>query len=41
MNVVREKDMDIAAFRARMKTLPQEFAKTWKKGLYEQIVNTK
>lgn len=40
MNVVREQDMDIAAFRARMKALPQEFAKTWKKGLYEQIVNT-
>jgi len=41
MNVVPEKDMDIAAFRARMKVLPQEFAKTWKKGLYEQIVKTK
>lgn len=41
MNVVREQDVDIAAFRERMKGLPQEFAKTWKKGLYEQIVNTK
>lgn len=41
MNVVREQDLDITAFRERMKGLPQEFAKTWKKGLYEQIVNTK
>lgn len=41
MNVVREQDIDIAAFRKSMTSLPQEFAKTWKKGLYEQIVNTK
>jgi tripartite ATP-independent transporter DctP family solute receptor len=41
MTIVPASDMDLAGFRARMKDLPQEFAKTWKKGLYEQIVEAK
>jgi tripartite ATP-independent transporter DctP family solute receptor len=41
MNIVPGSDIDLAAFRERLKGLPQEFAKTWKKGLYEQIVDTK
>ena len=34
-------ELDLAAFRDRLKGLPEEFARTWKKGLYEQIVATK
>ena len=36
-----ESELDLAAFRDRLKGLPEEFARTWKKGLYEQIVATK
>jgi tripartite ATP-independent transporter DctP family solute receptor len=41
MNVVRESDIDIRSFRDRLKNLPKEFAKTWKPGVYQQILDTK
>ena len=41
MNIVRESDIDLRAFRDRLKDLPKEFAKTWKAGVYQQILDTK
>jgi tripartite ATP-independent transporter DctP family solute receptor len=41
MTIVQPGEIDLAAFRDKLKGLPQEFARTWKKGLYEQIVDTK
>ena len=41
MTIIPESELDLAAFRDRLKGLPEEFSRTWKKGLYEQIVATK
>ena len=41
MTIVPESELDLAAFRDRLKGLPEEFSRAWKKGLYEQIVATK
>jgi TRAP-type transport system periplasmic protein len=41
MTIIPESDLDLAAFRDRLKGLPDEFVRTWKKGLYEQIIATK
>jgi tripartite ATP-independent transporter DctP family solute receptor len=40
MTVIKAEDLDLAAFREKVSTVPAEFASTWKPGLVEAILAT-